>query len=206
MNTTPITVRHLGLQPYEQIWRDMQHFTERRTTTTTDELWLLQHPPVFTLGKAGKTEHILNANHIPVIKSDRGGQVTYHGPGQLVGYCLIDLQQKHIGIKTLVQNLEQVIIDLLAKYSIKANTINNAPGVYIDKAKIASLGLRVKKGCTFHGFSLNVNMDLTPFAWINPCGFAGLQMTQLCDFTANPTVEKVAAHLQTTFCQQLHYE
>ena len=163
-------VKHLGLVDYEPTWRAMQALTDARTAGTADELWVLEHPAVYTLGLAGKEEHLLRRTEIPVVKTDRGGQVTYHGPGQLVVYLLVDFKRMDIGVRELVRRIEQAVIDTLAEAGIKANGDVNAPGVYVDGAKIASLGLRIKNGAVYHGLSLNVDMDLTPFGWINPCG------------------------------------
>lgn len=195
-----LIVRELGLQPYEQVWQDMQLFTDQRSETTADELWLLQHSPVYTLGKNGKPDHILDAQHIPVIKSDRGGQVTYHGPGQVIVYTLLDLNRRHIGVRELVTRIENSVIELLEDYDIRANARKDAPGVYVDGRKIAALGLRVRKGRSFHGLALNVDMDLEPFSRINPCGYQGLEVTQLsgladvADF--NEVEKRLLSHLQ----------
>jgi lipoyl(octanoyl) transferase len=170
-----------GLTDYASIWAEMRAFTAGRAEDTPDELWLLQHPPVFTLGQAGRAEHLLDPGTIAVIPTDRGGQVTYHGPGQLVAYVLVDLRRLGLGIKGLVHLLEASVIALLAGYGIEAEARTEAPGVYVAGAKIASLGLRVRRGCTYHGLSLNVDMDLTPFLRINPCGHPGLVITQLVD-------------------------
>ncbi|RUQ85206.1 lipoyl(octanoyl) transferase LipB [Legionella septentrionalis] len=186
-----IAIRHLDVQPYETVWEEMKKFTTQRMEQTDDELWLLQHPPVYTQGQAGKPEHILNPQGIPIVQSDRGGQVTYHGPGQLVAYVLMDLRRRKIGIRTLVTQLEQVLILLLKKWQISAATRCGAPGVYVDNKKIASIGLRVKNGCTYHGIALNVAMDLNPFHGINPCGYAKLEMTQMRDFVPNINIEQV---------------
>jgi len=198
-----LIVRELGLQPYEQVWRDMQLFTDQRTDSTEDELWLLQHQPVYTLGKNGKAEHILNPEGIPVVNSDRGGQVTYHGPGQVIVYTLLDLSRMKIGVRELVTRIENSVINLLEDYAISANARKDAPGVYVDGRKIAALGLRVRKGRSFHGLALNVDMDLEPFSRINPCGYQGLEVTQLSeladalDFAA---VEKqLLSHLRRQF-------
>lgn len=179
-----LTVRQLGLQPYEPVWRAMQAFTDARDDATPDELWLVQHPPVFTQGQAGKAEHVLAPGDIPVVQVDRGGQVTYHGPGQIVAYPLIDLRRRGIGVKALVCRIEEAILRVLAHYGVQAERRPGAPGIYVGEAKIASLGLRVRKGRSFHGLAFNIGMDLEPFQRINPCGFAGLQVTQLADFTA----------------------
>lgn len=175
----PIIIKQLGLCDYRRTWEAMQDFTRQRTADSSDEIWLLQHSPVYTLGLNGKPEHILNAGDIPVIQSDRGGQVTYHGPGQLVLYTLLDLNRRHIGIKQLVNLLEQAVIDTLQTYQVIGARKAGAPGIYVDGAKIAALGLRVRRGCCYHGLSLNVDMDLEPFERINPCGYAGLATTQL---------------------------
>jgi len=174
-----LRVRRLGLMDYELVWRAMQTFTDERDENTADELWLVEHPPVFTQGQAGKAEHILAPGDIPVIQVDRGGQVTYHGPGQIVAYPLIDIARLGMGVRTLVRGIEQVIIDVLKSYSVNAEVLTGAPGVYIDGVKIASLGLRIRRGKSFHGLAFNVNMDLEPFQRINPCGFQGLQVTNL---------------------------
>lgn len=179
-----LTVRQLGLQPYEPVWRAMQAFTDARDDATPDELWLVQHPPVFTQGQAGKAEHVLAPGDIPVVQVDRGGQVTYHGPGQIVAYPLIDLRRRGIGVKALVCRIEEAILRVLAHYGVQAERRPGAPGIYVGEAKIASLGLRVRKGRSFHGLAFNIGMDLEPFQRINPCGFAGLRVTQLADFTA----------------------
>jgi lipoyl(octanoyl) transferase len=196
----PLIVRELGLRPYEQVWHDMQLFTDQRSETTADELWLLQHSPVYTLGKNGKPDHILDAQGIPVIKSDRGGQVTYHGPGQVIVYTLLDLNRRHIGVRELVTRIENSVIDLLEDYDIRANARKDAPGVYVNDRKIAALGLRVRKGRSFHGLALNVDMDLEPFSRINPCGYQGLEVTQLSELADvadfNAVEKRLLSHLQ----------
>lgn len=174
-------VRRLGRVEYVPTWRAMQAFTAQRTADTPDELWLLEHPPVFTQGQAGKPEHLIAATDIPVVPIDRGGQITYHGPGQVVVYVLVDLRRRGYGIRELVTRMEQAVIDLLAAHGVNAARQPGAPGVYVDGAKIAALGLRVKHGCTYHGLALNVDMDLSPFAAINPCGYAGMAVTQCRD-------------------------
>lgn len=176
-NTTP-KIKQLGIQEYQSTWQAMQDFTKKRDENTQDEIWLLEHPSVYTLGRNGKKEHLLNKTNIPVIKVDRGGQITYHGPGQLIAYLLIDLKRRKLGVRQFVTLIEESIIELLAKYSISANSDKHAPGVYVDKKKIAALGIRVSKGCTTHGLSLNIDMDLIPFNNINPCGYEGLEITQ----------------------------
>ena len=188
-------IRHLGLAPYEPTWRAMQEFTTQRDAATADELWLVQHPPVYTLGQAGKPEHLIRPTEIPVVKIDRGGQITYHGPGQVVGYLLLDLHRRQLKVREMVNLLEQAIIDCIADYGLDARRKDGAPGVYIDGAKIAALGLRVKNGCSYHGLSLNVDMDLTPFTWINPCGYSGLKTIQLKDFGVTEAPDTVAERL-----------
>ena len=175
------TVRSLGRVEYGATWRAMQDFTARRTADTPDELWLLEHPPVYTQGQAGKPEHLIAATDIPVVPIDRGGQITYHGPGQVVAYVLVDLRRRGYGIRELVTRMEQAVIDVLAAHGATAARLAGAPGVYVDGAKIAALGLRVKHGCTYHGLAFNVDMDLAPFAAINPCGYAGMRVTQCRD-------------------------
>jgi len=174
-----LTVRRLGARDYQPVWSAMQRYTDRRDADSLDELWLVEHPPVFTVGLNGKPEHLLAPGAIPVVQIDRGGQVTYHGPGQLVVYPLLDLRRLKLGVRQLVTSLEQAVIDLLADYGIAAVGRRDAPGVYVDGAKIAALGLRVRRGCCYHGLSLNVAMDLQPFTRINPCGYPGLRVTQL---------------------------
>lgn len=173
-----IRITHLGRVDYEPVWRAMQAFTAERTESTADELWVLEHPPVFTLGQAGKREHVLALGEIPVLAVDRGGQVTYHGPGQAVVYVLVDLKRRGYGVKELVWRMEQAVIDLLAQHKSVAGRRQGAPGVYVNGAKIAALGLRIKRGCSYHGLALNVDMDLRPFSQINPCGYPGMPVTQ----------------------------
>lgn len=177
----PPVVKNLGLQPYAAVFQEMQQFTDARNAETTDEIWVLQHSPVYTLGQAGDPAHILNAGEIPVVQSDRGGQVTYHGPGQLVIYPLLDLRRYSMGVRSLVELLENVVILLLSEFGISARSRRDAPGVYVENKKIAALGLRIRRSCSFHGLSLNVDMNLEPFSRINPCGFAGLEVTQMVD-------------------------
>ena len=179
-----LIVRHLGRVEYEPTWWAMQAFTARRAPDTPDEFWLLEHPPVYTQGQAGKSEHLIAATDIPVVPIDRGGQITYHGPGQVVAYVLIDLRRRGYGIRELVTRMEQAVIELLATHGVVAERLAGAPGVYVDGAKIAALGLRVKQGCTYHGLAFNVDMDLAPFAAINPCGYAGMRVTQCRDLGA----------------------
>lgn len=198
-------IKTLGRVPYLSTWQAMRDFTDQRTTNTEDELWLLEHEPVFTQGQAGKPEHILNAGDIPIIQSDRGGQVTYHGPGQLIAYVLMDIKRKKIGIRRLVESLEQSVIQLLNDYQIESYPDREAPGVYVDKRKICSIGLRVRKGCTFHGLALNVDMDLEPFSRINPCGYKDLKMTQVRDLGINAPFEAIQQQLGTHIIQVLSY-
>lgn len=202
-----LKVSHLGRAGYEPVWRAMRDFTDTRHGGTDDELWLVEHPPVFTQGQAGRAEHLLDAGTIPVVQSDRGGQITYHGPGQLVAYPLLDLRRLQIGVRDLVSAIEQAIIDLLAELDIAAEARADAPGVYVDGAKIASLGLRVRRGCSFHGLALNVNMDLAPFARINPCGYAGLAMTDIERLRpGRGDMTRVRARLVDALVQKLGYK
>jgi len=168
---------------YEPVWHAMQAFTDSRDENTPDEIWLVEHPPVFTQGQAGKAEHLLAPGDIPVVQVDRGGQVTYHGPGQIVAYTLIDIKRLELGVRELVTGIEDAILAVLESYDVKAQRLAGAPGIYVDGVKIASLGLRVRRGKSFHGLALNVNMDLEPFERINPCGFQGMQVTHLAAFT-----------------------
>jgi lipoyl(octanoyl) transferase len=184
-------IRQLGQQPYEIIWEQMKQFTTLRNQDTPDEIWLLEHDPVYTQGQAGKAEHMLMPSNIPVVQSDRGGQITYHGPGQLIFYVLLDLVRLNLGVRKLVCQLEQTLIHSLHDFSIAGLRQVGAPGVYVDNRKIASVGLRVKKGCTYHGIALNVDMDLIPFQRINPCGYQGLHMTQIKEFYPNICMEAV---------------
>lgn len=177
----PCLIRELGLTDYAPVSAAMHAFTQQRTDDTADELWLLQHRPVFTQGQAGKAEHILDPHHIPVVQSDRGGQVTYHGPGQLVVYFLLDVRRRGLGARTLVDLIEASLLEVLAGFGIEGQLRKGAPGIYVEDRKIAALGLRIRRGCSLHGLSFNIDMDLEPFAWINPCGYAGLQSTQLRD-------------------------
>ncbi|GAL19765.1 octanoate-[acyl-carrier-protein]-protein-N-octan oyltransferase [Vibrio maritimus] len=174
-----LVVRKLGRKDYEPVWKAMHDFTDNRTEDTRDEVWLVEHNPVFTQGQAGKEEHLLNTGDIPVIQSDRGGQVTYHGPGQLVAYFLINLRRKKLGVRELVTHIENLVIKTLNAYDIESAARPDAPGVYVDGKKVCSLGLRIRKGCSFHGLALNINMDLSPFLRINPCGYAGMEMVQV---------------------------
>jgi len=189
-------IRSLGRADYEPVWRAMQAFTRGRDASTPDELWIVEHPPVFTLGLAAKPEHVLDAASIPVVRIDRGGQVTYHGPGQLVAYVLLDLRRAGYGVKELVRRLEQSVIDLLSGYGIRAERQAGMPGVYVAGAKIAAVGLRVSRGCTYHGISLNVDGDLSAFSQINPCGYPGLAATRLADLGVRDTIAAVQQRWQ----------
>ena len=178
-------LRRLGHIDYETVWRDMQAFTQDRDKETADEIWIVEHPSVYTLGLNGKRKHLLNIDNIPVVDTDRGGQVTYHGPGQLVVYLLLDIERLKIGVRAIVTMLEQAMVDSLSQYGIQAIAKPEAPGVYVDSKKIGSVGLRVKRGCCYHGLSLNNNMDLRPFDHINTCGYSDLEVTQLADLNVN---------------------
>ena len=204
MSASELLVRRLGLMDYEPVWRAMQAFTDRRDAGTSDELWLVEHPPVFTQGQAGRAEHLLAPGDIPVIQVDRGGQVTYHGPGQIVAYPLIDIGRLQLGVRALVSGLEQAIIDVLKSYAVDAQLIATAPGVYVDGVKIASLGLRIRRGKSFHGLAFNINMDLEPFQRINPCGYQGLQVTNLSAF-AEVSMTEVEDRLISSLSEILGY-
>ncbi|MGR6833466.1 lipoyl(octanoyl) transferase LipB [Aliivibrio wodanis] len=192
-----LVVKNLGRQDYEPVWKAMHTFTDERDENTCDEVWLVEHNPVFTQGQAGKEEHVLAAGDIPIVKSDRGGQVTYHGPGQLVAYVLINLRRKNTGVRELVTHIENTVVNTLHQFGIESAARPDAPGVYVDNKKICSLGLRIRKGCSFHGLALNVNMDLSPFLRINPCGYAGMEMIQLHDLVKeNDEVKNKAEHVE----------
>lgn len=199
-----VRLRDLGIVPYRTVYDDMLAFTAERNETTVDELWFLQHEPVFTQGQAGKAEHVLFAGDIPVVQSDRGGQVTYHGPGQLVVYLLLDIKRLGFGPRELVSLIERAIVSCLAEFGIQSAPRSDAPGVYVGAKKIASLGLRIKHGCSFHGLSLNIDMDLEPFRRINPCGYAGMEMTQVRDEShISPSFEQVKTVLQQHLLAEL---
>ncbi|WP_145564158.1 lipoyl(octanoyl) transferase LipB [Yersinia aldovae] len=200
-----IILRQLGLQPYAPVSQAMHNFTEFRTDATPDEIWLVEHQHVFTQGQAGKAEHILMPGDIPVIQSDRGGQVTYHGPGQQVMYIMIDLKRAKLGVRQLVTAIENTVIQTLAHFGIDSQARPDAPGVYVGQQKICSLGLRIRRGCSFHGLALNIDMDLEPFQRINPCGYAGMQMTQVSTLVAGTTVTDVQPILAREFTRQLGY-
>lgn len=195
----------LGLQDYETTWQSMKGFCNGRIDTTVDEVWFVEHHPVYTQGISSKPEHILNTNNIPIVQSDRGGQITYHGPGQLVMYVLLDIKRLGIGVRALVDALELSTINVLKQYGLIANAKKEAPGVYINEKKIASLGLRVRKGKSYHGLSLNIDMDLSPFSDINPCGYAGLEVTQLTDFNVRCRPLDLAPPLIDELKNQLGY-
>lgn len=208
MQKPPLIVRQLGLQDYQEIWHKMQDFTDNRNAETIDEVWLVEHYPVFTQGQAGKPEHLLQSGAIPLVQSDRGGQITYHGPGQQVVYVLIDIRRhQNLNVRQLVTALEQSVVRTLADYAIEGYSKVDAPGVYIDGKKICSLGLRIRKGCSFHGLAFNINMDLQPFHYINPCGYAGLEMCQLADFIAQDeaVLDKVSPKLVNHLAELLGY-
>lgn len=205
MTAAPL-LRWLGRVDYEPTWRDMQRFTDARSAATQDEIWFLEHPPVFTQGMNGKAEHVLAPGDIPVVAIDRGGQVTYHGPGQLVVYPLLDLRRRELGVRELVCALERAVAALAGRHGIDAAGRRDAPGVYTGGRKLASLGLRVRRGSSYHGLALNVDMDLAPFRRINPCGHAGLEMTQLSDLGARLTVREAAAQLAPLLCAELGVE
>ena len=201
-----LVVRHLGLVEYQPTLEAMRQLTRERDEQSPDEIWLLQHPQVFTQGQAGKAEHLLAPGDIPVVQVERGGQVTYHGPGQLVAYLMLDLRRLDLGVRELVTAMEQSLVDLLASYGIEAAPKADAPGVYVAGDKIASLGLRVSRGCSFHGLALNVDMDMAPFQRINPCGYAGLKMVQMCDLLqAPPAFDEVAQRLEQSLRGRLGY-
>ncbi|MFG0380919.1 lipoyl(octanoyl) transferase LipB [Pseudomonas sp. zbq_18] len=201
-----LVVRHLGLVDYLPTLEAMRSFTAERDESTADEIWLLQHPQVFTQGQAGKAEHVLAPGDIPVIQVERGGQVTYHGPGQLVAYLMLNLRRRKLGVRELVTAMELALVDVLAGYGIEAAPKADAPGVYVNGEKIASLGLRVRNGCSFHGLALNVDMDMAPFGRINPCGYAGLKMVQLKDLlVTSPSLDEVAQRLERALRERLGY-
>ncbi len=206
MMDNQLVVRRLGRQDYHPVWQAMHDFTDQRDDTTRDEVWLVEHNPVFTQGQAGKTEHLLNTGDIPVVQSDRGGQVTYHGPGQIVAYFLINLRRKKLGVRELVTDIENLVINTLNAYNIDAAARPDAPGVYVEGKKICSLGLRIRKGCSFHGLALNVNMDLSPFLRINPCGYQGMEMVQVSDLGGPARIEDVEQQLIKELVSLFGYE
>lgn len=203
LNKDTLFIRRLGRQPWATVSEAMHTFTNQRDEYTPDEVWLVEHPPVFTQGQAGKAEHLLMTDDIPVMQSDRGGQVTYHGPGQQIMYIMIDIRRRKVGVRELVTALEQTVVDTLTHFDVSAIARPDAPGVYTGNKKICSLGLRIRRGCSFHGLALNVNMDLAPFLRINPCGYAGLEMTQLSAFKPGITLADVQPLLVENFARQL---
>ena len=204
-----LIIRRLGRRDYDPVWRAMQRFTDQRGETTTDELWQVEHPSVFTLGMNGKEEHILAAGDIPVVKIDRGGQVTYHGPGQAVIYLMLDIKRRKLGVRQVVERMERAVINLLADYKIEAYGRRDAPGVYVEvqgvEKKIAALGLRVRRGCSYHGLALNVEMDLAPYQRINPCGYAGMAITQMSELCRHPGLAAIEDQLCHKLAAQLDY-
>lgn len=206
MNRHLLITRKLGMRPYVETWAAMRDFTNSREQDTPCELWLLEHPPVFTQGQAGRQEHVLDPGEIPVVETDRGGQVTYHGPGQLVAYLLLDLRRAGVGVRGLVDTMEQSVIDLLAARGITANSRKDAPGVYVADRKIASLGLRVRHRCSYHGLALNVSNDLSPFARINPCGFPGLAATRTVDLGVPDGVTDLGLEFGRRIAEKLNYD
>ncbi|CAK1693412.1 lipoyl(octanoyl) transferase [Vibrio crassostreae] len=201
-----LIVKKLGRQDYEPVWKAMHKFTDERTEEDVDQIWLVEHNPVFTQGQAGKAEHVLNAGDIPVIQSDRGGQVTYHGPGQLVAYFLINIRRKKFGVRDLVTHIENLVINTLKAYNIDSAARPDAPGVYVDGKKICSLGLRIRRGCSFHGLALNVDMDLSPFLRINPCGYQGMEMAQVSQLGGPSELENVEQQLIQELVELLGYD
>lgn len=200
-----LIIRQLGRQAYEPVWQAMQRFTDERDGDTVDELWVVEHDPVFTQGQAGKAEHVLAPGDIPVVQVDRGGQVTYHGPGQLVIYFLLDIRRLGFGVRQLVNHIEDTIIASLADYQVEANSRRDAPGVYVAGDKVCSLGLRIRRGCSFHGLALNVNMDMEPFARINPCGLTGINMVQTADLGGPASFSEAAEVVVNQFMQRIGY-
>ncbi|NOI00361.1 lipoyl(octanoyl) transferase LipB [Vibrio kanaloae] len=201
-----LIVKKLGRQDYEPVWKAMHKFTDERTEEDVDQVWLVEHNPVFTQGQAGKAEHVLNAGDIPVVQSDRGGQVTYHGPGQLVAYFLINIRRKKFGVRDLVTHIENLVINTMKAYNIDSAARPDAPGVYVDGKKICSLGLRIRRGCSFHGLALNVNMDLSPFLRINPCGYQGMEMAQVSQLGGPSELENVEQQLIQELVELLDYD
>lgn len=199
----PVVIRQLGRQPYEPIFEAMKRFTDVRDEHTSDEIWLVEHDAVFTQGQAGKAEHILMPGDIPVVQVDRGGQVTFHGPGQQVIYLMLNIKRRKLGVRHLVTAMEEAVVGLLAKYNVKAYPKPDAPGVYVDEKKVCSLGLRIRNGCSFHGLALNVNMDLTPFQRINPCGYAGMEMTDTARLNGPTSLDIAGSELTSLLLEAL---
>lgn len=202
-STYTVTIKNMGITEYLTTWQAMKNFTAQRTRETPDEIWLLEHPPVYTQGIAGKPEHLLFPNQIPVIKTDRGGQITYHGPGQIILYLLLDLHRRQLNIRQLIRKMEGAVIDLLSEYDVVAQGNENAPGVYVNGAKIASLGLKIRRGACYHGIAFNADMDLVPFTAINPCGYRGLRVIQARDLGITDSKEILATRLAQNFIDQL---
>jgi lipoyl(octanoyl) transferase len=200
-----LVIRQLGVMSYEPVWKAMQTYTDTRGESDIDEVWFVEHDAVFTQGQAGKAEHVLAPGDIPVVKVDRGGQVTYHGPGQQVIYFLINIRRKNIGVRQLVTHIENLVVNTLASFEISASPRADAPGVYVEQAKICSLGLRIRRGCSFHGLALNINMDLSPFSRINPCGYQGMAITQMSDFVSNVDLTQVEPVLIEQLSTELGY-
>jgi lipoyl(octanoyl) transferase len=200
-----VIIRQLGRQPYQPIWQAMQRFTDDRDSDTIDEIWLVEHDPVFTQGQAGKAEHILVPGDIPVVQVDRGGQVTYHGPGQQVIYLLLNIKRRKLGVRHLVTAMEEAVVGLLAQYDVVAYPKPDAPGVYVNEQKVCSLGLRIRNGCSFHGLALNVNMDLSPFQRINPCGYAGMEMTDTARLNGPDSLELAGNELTRLLLDALSF-
>ena len=201
-----LVVKNLGEEPYTETWQAMKKFTDSREAHAPDEIWFVQHPPVYTLGQAGKVEHLLTPGDIPVVHSDRGGQVTYHGPGQLVCYLLIDVRRRKLGVRDLVTAIEQSIVQLIKAYGVVSESKREAPGVYVDGRKLAALGLRIRKGCSYHGLSLNVDMDLEPFSNINPCGFEGLEVIDMKRLGIDRSMTEVREALTDILIRQIGYD
>jgi lipoyl(octanoyl) transferase len=196
----------MGLQPYTDVWQQMKDFTDERDESSVDEIWLVEHPPVYTLGQAGKREHLLKPGSIPIVESDRGGQVTYHGPGQLVCYLLFNVRRLNIGVRDLVTGIEKSVVTFLAGHDIEALARADAPGVYVEGKKVAALGLRIRRGCSYHGLSLNVDMDLAPFSNINPCGFEGLEVTDIHSLGLALCLADVAQELVAILSREFGYD
>lgn len=200
-----VLIRDLGNQAYQSAWDAMRAFTLGRSQDTRDEIWFMEHPPVFTQGQAGKAEHILKSGNIPIVQTDRGGQVTYHGPGQLMVYLLVDIRRIQVNVREFVHLIEKTVIELLATYQVKAHRREHCPGVYVNEAKICSLGLRIRQGYSYHGLALNIDSDLTPFSQINPCGFKGLKMVNLTQYATKPTFREVKEKMVGHFISNLGY-
>lgn len=206
IDALPVIIRDLGTQAYMPIWQRMQHFTDTRSNDNVDEIWLTEHTPVYTQGQAGKEEHLLAPGNIPVVPVDRGGQVTYHGPGQLMMYILLNIRRRKLGVRDLVTALEKCIVLTLKDYAVSAYAKKDAPGVYVDEKKVCSVGLRIRKGCSFHGLAFNVDMDLSPFQGINPCGYAGLEMTDSARLKGVSNISEAKTVVVLHFCKLLNIQ